>query len=346
MARAAVVGAGVVGLYAALALLASGYEVTVYEAVEPGAGASTRNANVLHVVQPPPGRLRRALAREGARLHRACAERLGYRVVETRLIIPALTPLEEALLPLVALAVKALAPHTAARLVSRREALALEPGLSRRTRRALLVEGYGVVDSREVIAALMEAVESLGGSLARGRVERLAPGGLVELEGGASEGPYSVVVNAAGAGAAAIAEASGAGRHRVDLVEGVMRLYRRPQLQAIVAPLPRPGPGKGGALIPQLDGSLLAGPTWGPSEEPWGRYARLLEEPPSGLRGEVRGLRTVSERRDFVIAASRLGGARAVHLLGIESPGLTAAPALALEALRAVGVRGKYPCTA
>jgi len=341
--RAAVVGAGVVGLYTALALAEAGYEVTVYEAEAPGAGASTRNANVLHALQPPPGRARRRLARAGSRLHRLCAARLGYRVMETRLVIPALTLAEEAMLPFVAAAVKALAPHAAVKLASRREALAAEPLLAHTTRRALIVGGYGIVDSREVIGALVEALGEAGGSIVRGRVARLIPGG-VELEDGSPAEGYHAAVNAAGPGAAPLAEASGAGSYRVSLVEGVMRVYRGPRLNAIVAPTPRPGPGKGGALIPQLDGSLLAGPTWGRSGEPWRRYFRLLREPPWGEHREVAGLRTVAPGRDFIVAGQSLGGMKAVHFIGIESPGLTAAPALALEALRALGIRGNVFC--
>lgn len=344
MRRAAVIGAGVVGLYTALALAASGYQVRVYEAEAPGSGASTRNANVLHAVQPPPGRARRRLAREGAALHRVCAPRIGYSIMEVPLVIPALTAVEEVMLPLVALAIKALAPGTRVALASRREALSLEPLLAGSTRRAVIVKGYGVVDSRKIVEALVDAAERAGVEIAGGRVTRVVEGG-VELADGYVDQGYEVIVNAAGAGAADVAAASGALRYRVALVEGFMRLYRGPTLNAIVAPVPRPGPGKGGALIPQLDGSLLVGPTWGaPDDGSWKRYSKLVSEPLGGLIREVVGLRTVGEKRDFVIAAQWLGTARVVHLLGIESPGLTAAPALALEALKAAGLSVKSPC--
>ena len=342
--RASVVGAGVVGLYTALALAGLGYEVVVYEAVEPGAGASTRNANVLHVVQPPPGRNRRRLARAGARLHRICAERLGYTIMETRLIIPALTPIEEAMLPVLGAALKALAPHATGKILSRSQALELEPALTRLTRRAVMVDGYGVVDSRELLKTLVEAIGSTGSQILKGTVSRITPRGLQFGDGTLEEG-YSIAVNAAGEGAARLAEASGAGSYKVDLIGGIMKLYSGPSLESIIAPFPRPGPGKGGALIPQLDGRLLAGPSWGsPKGGLWRRYFRLLSEPPERQVAEVRGVRTVARKRDFILTTQYTPGLRAVHLIGIESPGLTAAPALAVEVLKALGFKDNEFC--
>ncbi|MGC9072196.1 MAG: FAD-dependent oxidoreductase, partial [Acidilobus sp.] len=52
--RAAVVGAGLAGLWTALRLARRGYEVTVYERDHPGYGASSRAAGIISLQLPVP----------------------------------------------------------------------------------------------------------------------------------------------------------------------------------------------------------------------------------------------------------------------------------------------------
>jgi len=151
-----------------------------------------------------------------------------------------------------------------------------------------------------------------------------------------------LVVNAAGPGAASLAGQAGV-HVEVRLVPGVMELYREPQASSMIAGVPgSPRPeSKGGAVIPwPWRGATLYGPSFGGDPGPGGvarRYARLLEEEPRSFAGRIVGYRTVAKGRDFIVAVPR-GCRGSVHLLGIESPGLTAAPVLAAMALRALGL--------
>ncbi len=339
-----VVGAGVVGLFTALEAAGRGLQPLVLEAEGPGAGASARNAGVLHLLQPPPGRLRRRLAVLGARLYRRWAGRLGLEILETRLLILATSRLEALLLRPVLAAARLLAPGVRAYIASRRRVLELEPLASPDNHGAVVVEGYGVVEPRRLVAALAGEVERLGALEAGTRVVGLRCSGdtVTALTSGGGEVRARFLVNAAGAGALELARMTGVDWVRVELKPGTMELYRGPRLGSILARIPRSSETKGGAVIPWPQG-VLFGPDLreSPGEPPpppggvAARYLRLLAEPPRGLLERIEGLRTVAKPRDFHVVRPP-GCSRVVHLLGIESPGLTAAPALARLALDAL----------
>jgi len=344
MARIVIVGAGLVGLLTGLAASMAGHDVQVVEEAEPGAGASTRNAGVIHPLQPPPGGMRRRLAPRGARAWRRLAPQLGLELYTVDLYMPALTARETLLLPLIGWAVRRLSQGLARpRLLRAKEAFMQEPLLTRRARRVLRVEGYALVDPASLVRRLAERLESLGGEILAGaRAERVSCGQKPTLE--TTRGPLEAdyLVNAAGAGAAGLAASAGV-RVRVDLVPGVMELFREPRPTSMIAGVPgSPRPeSKGGAVIPwPWRGATLYGPSFGGDPGPGGvarRYRRLLREEPEGLVDRIVGYRTVAEGRDFRVVAPP-GCPGTVHLLGIESPGLTAAPILAVLALRRLGL--------
>ncbi len=335
---AIVVGAGVVGLLTAIELASRGVEVLVVEAERPGGGASSRNAGVLHVVQPPPGRLRRRLAYEGLKLYPRLLEDLGVEHVETELIIPAFTRVQEALTPILAASIKALAAHSKPKIERGRDVLRREPALRPGVRRAVVVGGYITLDPEELVSRLADKAVEMGVGIARGRVETIAcRDGQVEVIAdrlGTLEA--RVLVNTAGAGAAELARQMGLGVE-VKLAAGAMTLHRRLGVSSIVSWFPSRGvrETKGGAVIPWPGGRVILGPTFSKPgqpphspEEVVSRYSGLLNvEPPSPERYIV-GYRTMASKRDFILARDERCGLT-IHALGIESPGLTAAPALA-----------------
>ncbi len=336
----AVVGAGVVGLFTALQLASSGLHVEVYEKNRPGSGASTANANVIHLLQPPPGRLRRRLALEGSKLHRKYSKDLGYRLKETSLVLAATSIREKVALKLLSPTIRRLY-GVKPQVISGDRARSLEPALSDKVVSAAIVEGYGIVDSKEVINMLVKRLSEMGVTIVRERVTSFGRGPYLVLESGVKV-RYHFIVNSAGEEAARLASTLGE-NFRVSLVPGVMAVYKEPRVRSIVArpPLSLKPESKGGGVIPQLDGTTLLGPTYGQlgSLESLGeKFMDLLNGRPRGLQAIIRGLRTVSSKRDFHIAFSTQES-RILNLIGIESPGLTAAPAIGHVVSRLIGSR-------
>ena len=332
-----VVGAGVVGLFTALEAMERGLHPLVLEAEEPGAGASTGNAGVLHLIQPPPGRLRRRLAPLGARMYRSWAPRLGLEIEETRLLILATSRPESLLLRPVAWLIRRLVPGIRAYVVDRHRVLEMEPEASPGNHGAVVVEGYGVVEPRRLVERLAKEVSGRAVLETHKRVKAItcSSDGVVVETGGGEEIRAGYAVNAAGAGAAELAAGHGVDWIQVTLKPGTMELYRGPRVGNILARIPTSTETKGGAVIPWPQG-VLYGPDLreSPEEPPpapgavAARYRSLVAHEPQGLLERIEGLRTVASPRDFHLVAPPLCP-RTLHFLGIESPGLTAAPALA-----------------
>lgn len=349
-----VVGAGVVGLWTALQASEAGWRVTVYEeASRPGRGASGHNAGVIHVVQPPFGSLKSRLALEGSRVYGSWAEKLGFRMVRTRLLLASTSRLAPALSRLVAAYLKSRG-YEAKPLPPEQVREEECPALSRRVRGLVAVEGYGIVDPREVLESLVDALVERGVELRwECRVER-AVGGKeqvhVETACGVGEAFEGLVV-AAGAGSRSIALASGAWAPRQVYARGVMaRVSLGGECQSILAWLPTRSPRrtKGGGIIPQITGGHLLGPSFQETPDPWDthasreeawglveRFSPLLEGEPI-LESWTAGTRVVNTPRDDFLL-HRWG--RMVFLYGIDSPGLTAAPLLARLALERLAHR-------
>jgi glycerol-3-phosphate dehydrogenase len=340
-----IVGAGVVGLFTALEAANRGLHPIVIEAAEPGAGASTKNAGVLHLIQPPPGRLRRKLAPIGASLYRLWSEKMGFKIIETKLIIAALGRAQELLLRPTLSILKRITPGIRARILKGRELLEIEPILNPRVRAGILVERYGVVEPRELVKRLAQRVEEVGAIVKGVRVEELKCVGESVVAEASNGERYAArwAVNSAGAGSWELARMHGV-KVGVKLKPGTMELYQYPRPSTIIARLPTSLKTKGGAVIPWPQGVLFgpdlrespASPPPRPGEVA-ARYLNLISEKPRGLIEVIEGERTVAKPRDFHIIRPRTCP-NTVHLLGIESPGLTAAPALAGMALDSIGI--------
>ena len=151
------------------------------------------------------------------------------------------------------------------------------------------------------------------------------------------------VVNAAGLGADRIAELAGVPDLTLTARKGEEYLLDkrlRGLVTRIVFPCPTPT-SKGILVIPTFDGTLMVGPTATETDD-----RDDLTTTPSGSKAifdavtrlvpgisardciaEFAGVRAVSDSEDFVIGATSVPGF--VNVAGIQSPGLTAAPAIA-----------------
>lgn len=349
----AVIGAGVVGLAVARELALRRREVVLIEAAGAiGTGISSRNSEVIHAgLYYAAGSLKARLCVRGkALLYSYCEargiahRRCGKLVVATR---------EEDLPRLQKIAARGAANGVDdLRLLTRAETLALEPTLN--AAGALLSPSSGIVDSHGLMTSLLADAENAGATLAlaspvtggarAGDGWRLRVG--TDFELGAR-----CVVNAAGLFAAQVAAALGAPGPRLRFARGhYFSLAGRAPFSRLIYPLPVDG-GLGVHLTLDLGGQARFGPDvqWLDGTDPatldyavdaelapafeaevrgyWpGLPAGALQPAYSGIRPKLTG--PGEPAADFVIDTATPG---LVQLFGIESPGLTAALALAEE---------------
>ncbi len=364
-----VIGAGVVGLAVARALARAGREVAILERQAAfGTGISARNSEVLHAgIYYPTDSLRARVCAPGRqRLYAYCAERgVAHRRLGKLLV--ATDAAQAARLP--AIAAQATANGAEGmRILSAAEARDMEPALS--CVAALHSPGTGIVDSHGLMLALLADAEAAGAMLiVKTPVLEIAPaaeGGAVLRCGGAEpfDARARLVVNAAGLGApglAATAWPRGAKIPcpRLHMAKGnYFSLTGRAPFSRLIYPLPVPG-GLGVHLTLDLAGRGRFGPDveWVEAEtytvDPhrgdsfyaairryWpGLADGALAPDTCGIRPKITGPGEAAA--DFLLAGAAEHGAPGIlHLLGIESPGLTSCLALADEVLQRLGVAG------
>jgi L-2-hydroxyglutarate oxidase LhgO len=351
-----VVGAGVVGLAAARALALDGREVLVLDAAEGiGTETSSRNSEVIHAgIYYPAGSLMARACVEGKHmLYEYCRERglpharCGKLIVATN---------DEETGKLEAIQGRAAAngvPDLA--LLSREEALAMEPALS--CTAALLSPSTGIIDSHAFMLSLQGDAENAGAVFAfhspvvSGRVGR---DGIEIVVGGAEqlELRCRTLVNSAGLHAPRLAR-SLEGMPE-DAVPGAwyakgnyFTLTGRNPFSRLIYPVPVPG-GLGTHLTIDLGGQARFGPDvewvdtigydvdYRRGESFYAAIRRYWPALPDGaLAPGYSGIRpkTVppgAPAQDFVIQGPERHGVQGlINLFGIESPGLTASLALA-----------------
>ncbi|UCE31556.1 MAG: NAD(P)/FAD-dependent oxidoreductase [Burkholderiales bacterium] len=355
-----VVGAGVIGLAIARALAATGRELVIVEAQDTfGTVTSARNSEVLHAgIYYAPGSLKARLCVAGRRQLVEYARRhgIGHRLCGK--FIVAQEDVEIAALERIEARAQACGVDTLCWL-SAPEARAREPRLV--CRKALWSPDTGVIDSHGLMLSLLGEAEDRGAALAlRSRVlrGRIAADGHSELEVqvvGESE-PTRLrcreLVNAAGLEAQHLAHRiEGLPQERIPprhLAKGCyFTLSGRSPFASLIYPIPTEA-GLGTHLTLDLAGQARFGPDveWvdeidyrvNPARAA-GFYADIRrywpELPDGALQPGYAGVRPKvvgpgADAGDFrVLGPGDLGVAGQVHLFGIESPGLTAALAIA-----------------
>ncbi|GAA4421069.1 NAD(P)/FAD-dependent oxidoreductase [Acidovorax lacteus] len=357
-----VIGAGVVGLAVARALALAGREVLVLEAEGAfGTQTSSRNSEVIHAgLYYPPGSLKARLCVRGkALLYAYCAERAvahrrcGKLVVATHdEELPALRKVRER--------AAANGVHDL-RWLSADEARAMEPAL--RCVAALHSPSTGIVDSHGLMLALLADLEHAGGQVVyHTRVQGLtksATGGrtrVVTADGLALDA--AVVVNAAGLHAPQLAATApnpaGCAVPRAHYARGhYFALQGRAPFQRLVYPVPEAA-GLGVHLTLDLAGAAKFGPDVQWVEDPddlridpargevfYGEVRKYWPGLPdgalvpayAGMRPKISG--PGEPAADFLLLGpAEHGSPGLLHLLGIESPGLTSCLAIAQEVLQ------------
>lgn len=347
------IGAGAVGLAIARGLARDGREVLVLEAADTfGPGASSRNSEVIHAgIYYPPSSLKARLCVEGRlRLYEFCS-RFGIAHRRCGKLVVAATPAQLSRLEEIDAAARSNGVELAA--LDRAGARALEPQLA--CEAALHSPHTGILDSHAYLLALLGQAEAHGAACAYGsRVTRMELGSdavSIAVNGGPATLLASLVVNAAGLDAPALARATeGFPADRIPpsyLAKGSYFALAGPSpFERLIYPLPKPG-GLGVHLTLDLAGRARFGPDVEWIDTPnyavdpqraaifypairsyWpGLPDGALEPAYAGIRPKLCG--PGDPAADFRIDGPQVHGAPMVHLFGIESPGLTASLAIA-----------------
>jgi L-2-hydroxyglutarate oxidase LhgO len=362
-----VIGAGVVGLSVARSLAMAGHEVVVVEAAEAiGTGTSSRNSEVIHAgIYYPAGSLKAKLCVEGnPQLYRYAAEK-GFDARRCGKLIVATSDAQVGALH--SLLAKAKANGvTDISLISGAQAREMEPALA--CVQALWSQSSGIVDSHGLMLALQGDLEKSGGMVAflspfnNGTVTDKG----IELHFGGAE-PFSLlaqqVVNAAGLYAPLVARNIVNGRAPLNELTthsiptaffakgNYYSLTQKTPFSRLIYPLPEAA-GLGVHLTLDLGGQARFGPDveWLQIDNPdeinyavdparsASFYAAIRTYWPdlkdgalapaySGVRPKISGPTDLAA--DFMIQTQANHGiVGLVHLLGIESPGLTASLAI------------------
>jgi glycerol-3-phosphate dehydrogenase len=342
-----VVGGGVIGLMAALEFAKRGLRVILFEKEQDfGLEVSSAHSGVIHVLQPPFHSKKSRLARKGNRMYdRLCAD-LGVPLLRVPALLVVQSWSQVASLVAGYLYLR-LVLHGEYRisLLFRKSLRALEPALSTDVVAGIAVYGYGIVDGQALVYRLVSALSERGVVLkpscgvTGSRVCKQS----VSVSTNCGTYACSFVVNAAGLSADKVAKCLGDDLGRLSRGAGVTLEVEGLSTKCIITRFSLRGSSrtKGGGIIPTLRGTVLIGPSfWEAAEnetprpqdskvqELVDRFSPLLFlTAPISVKGVKVGVRPLSPTGDFVVMATKRG--RVVHLLGMESPGLTAAPALA-----------------
>lgn len=358
-----VVGAGVVGLAVARALAMRGRETLVLEAESAiGTGTSSRNSEVIHAgIYYPPGSAKAELCVAGRqRLYAYCEARGIEHRRCGKLIVAADHEQMQALEKIEATA-RANGVGDLRRLTGA-EAVAMEPAVN--CVAALFSPSTGIVDSHGLMLALRGDLEYAGGVIAcnspvrRGRCER----SVIELEVGTEETielAAQVVINSAGLQAQELSRRI-AGIPQRSIPPALYAkgnyyvLQGKAPFKHLIYPVPEPG-GLGVHLTLDLAGQAKFGPdvewvdkldyTVDPARAE--RFYRAIRRywpalPDGALRPGYAGIRPKlsgpdAPAADFLIQGPEAHGVRGlVNLYGIESPGMTAALAIAEQVAEGV----------
>ena len=363
----AVIGAGVVGLAVAARLAAEHPGLILLERnPRHGMETSSRNSQVIHAgLYYPAGSLKARLCVEGReRVYDLCRR---HDIPHAKLgkIITAAAPEEVPALD--AIEATARGNGVALRRLSATEARALEPNI--RTAGALLSPESGIVDAHGLMDVLL-ARALAGGAVLQPRtsvagIERLSDGYRISVEGASGTESFTAerVVNAAGLEADTIAALAGidvdAAGYRQHPCKGSY-FSAAPRCAKLVSRLVYPVPAReslgvhvvldtGGRMRFGPDAEFLPDRRYDYRVDPSRRAAfaaaarRLLPDiRDEDLEPDISGIRPKLQVRggpfrDFVVAEESARGLPGFYdLVGIESPGLTAAPAIAEEVARLI----------
>lgn len=344
----AVVGAGVVGAMTARELTRYRLSVCLLEkGRDVGEGASKANSGIIHGgYDPEPGTLKARLNAKGVKLLYKAARELNVPFRNNGSIVAAFGEEEEAVIDeLYARGVKN--GIDGMEILTGDAARKLEPGLSDRVTRALLVNSAGIICPYGLtIAAVGNAMDNGARLITEYEVTKIEKQDdlfiIHSADGRQVTSRY--VVNCAGGYSDRVAES--AGDHLCSIIPraGEYMLLDKSEGKRVdhtIFTVPTAN-GKGVLVTPTADGNLLIGPTaevvktpesTETTEKGLETVSRLAKRSVPGVDTRAvitsfTGVRASVKEGDFIIRESdRTSGL--IHAAGIDSPGLSASAAIA-----------------
>jgi L-2-hydroxyglutarate oxidase LhgO len=372
-----IVGAGVVGLSVAASVAREDRTVLILER-HPAFGreTSSRSSEVIHAgIYYPPGSLKGRLCLEGNRRMYALCRRHGIPHANTGKLIVAWTEAQEAGLPGLLETARTNGAE-GVRIVDRAEMGRLEPKVAGRA--ALHCPTSGIVDSHALMRHFLAVAKDRGALPVFGTevvgLDLGREGWTVtvrEPKGGESSVLARVVVNGAGLESGRVAAMAGINveeaRYRIHYRKGMyFRVTRNLEAfpRMLVYPFPPQDATVGIHTVPDLAGGMRLGPydVWSETVDytvdeglqdlffdacrPFLPALRREDLVPDQAGIQAKRYGPGERSLDFVIREeSDRGLPGLVNLVGIESPGLTASPAIgpyvADLVARALGPRGR-----
>jgi glycerol-3-phosphate dehydrogenase len=350
-----IIGGGIVGVSLAHEFAKYQLEVALLEKeAELSFGVSKANSGIVHTgFQSDPGALKTRLAVRGNVLYKELAKALDFPLVPVGELVVAFPGELEGLKRMKE--VGELLGIPGLEMVNRNWIEDNEPGLSREIQGALLGPTAAVINPYETVYALAEQATTNGVRIYCDHEVTgvLSPGdGLWRVQTGKAFFTSRYVVNAAGLYSDKIAMMAGIEVPRILPWKGEEYLLDRHAkwlTKRVIFPLPRKET-KGVLVIPTVDGNTMIGPTAEAvpycEEHSTSRSGKLavlanvrhlipaLKE--DQIIASFAGVRPTTKDGDFHIREDREGF---INLVGIQSPGLTAAPAIAEEVVKMLGGR-------
>lgn len=347
-----IIGCGVTG--AAVAYELSRFELSVgvvERSNDVGCGATKANSAILHAgYDPEPGTLCARLNVEGVKLAKQICEKLSVLRRELPSFVLAFTDADIRIIHELKERADANGVE-GARVLSRDEVLAIEPSVNPDILGALYAPHSAIVDPWEYTCAMAETAVVNGAevNLSCGvrSIEKHENGFIVYTDGGDFSAKY--IVNAAGCYASEIAAMVGDNSIKPINLCGqyyVLDKCEGKKVNSVIFRCPDEK-GKGVLVAPTVHGNLIVGPDAFEVRDgdSVGTVAETLPKlKTSGHRSvpgidfrqiihEYAGVRPATADSDFIINISPTCE-NFVNLAGIKSPGLSAAPAVALEGIK------------
>ena len=355
----AIIGAGITGAMIARELSQCNTGVCVIEAAaDVAAGATRANSGIVHAgYDAEPGSMKALMNVRGNALMPIAVKELGVPYENCGSLVVAFDEEQDKSIDM--LLQRGRENGVPVEKISGGEVRRKEPHLSGEIKSALWAPTAGIVSPFELAIAAMENAAANGVDVyLNSRVTAISRENcMFAIRAGEHRIQARFIVNAAGVYADDISRMSGGEEFTITARRGEYVLFDKSQpvkVRSVIFGAPSQK-GKGVLFSPTAHGNMIAGPT---AEFTGKEETATTREGLTAVMDGVRryapsidkrsaitvfaGLRAVGDRHDFIIEQSK-SAPGLVNVAGIESPGLTSAPAIAkyvTEMLVSMGVDG------